>query len=80
MRDRSRSPAGGRLKGSFTGGGRPDLYADPYAGRGRPNNLDDVRGRGRGRGRGYIPGGATYLGKGRGDRRAAPSSRNDGSY
>uniref|UniRef100_A0A0E0LB88 RanBP2-type domain-containing protein n=1 Tax=Oryza punctata TaxID=4537 RepID=A0A0E0LB88_ORYPU len=80
MRDRSRSPAGSRLlKGSFTGGGRPNLeYADPYVGRGRPNNIDDVRGRGRGRG--YIPGGGTYLGKGRGDRRAAPNSRNDGSY
>uniref|UniRef100_J3MDR2 RanBP2-type domain-containing protein n=1 Tax=Oryza brachyantha TaxID=4533 RepID=J3MDR2_ORYBR len=84
MRDRSRSPAGSRLfKGSFTGRGRPDLeYADRYVGRGRPNNLDvgHGRGRGRGRGRGYIPGGGTYLGEGRGDRRAAPNGRNDGSY
>ncbi|KAL5199238.1 hypothetical protein ABZP36_020441 [Zizania latifolia] len=76
MRDRSRSPAGSRLlKGSFTGRGRTDLdYADPYVGRGRPNNLNG------GRGRGYRSGGDTYLGEDRGDRRAAPNGRNDGSY
>lgn len=87
-RDRSRSPAGNRpMKGAFLGRGRPDLeYAGSYAGRGRTNNLDAVRGRGRGRGggdggvRAYRPGGDPYPGDGRDDGRAALHGRNDERY
>ncbi|KAG2606290.1 translation initiation factor IF-2-like [Panicum virgatum] len=81
LRDRSRTPPRNRLmKSSFTGRGRPEDYAgDPYASRGRPNSMED----GRGRGHGYRPGGGPYPpGEGRGDRRPAPRARgrNEDNY
>lgn len=76
LRDRSRSPRNRPMKSSFTGRGPLDDYADPYMSRGRSNNLEA----GRGGGRGYRLGGGPYPGEGRGDRRAAPRSRDDGGY
>lgn len=76
--DRSRSPLRNRLmKSSFTSRGRPDGYAaDPYASRGRPNNMEA----GRGRGHGYRLGGDPYPGEGRGDRHADRRGRNEDRY
>jgi hypothetical protein len=76
LRDRSRSPRNRQVKSSFIGRGPPGDYADPYISRGRPNNLEAVRGRGRG----YRSGGGPYPGEGRGDRRAAPRARSDDGY